>query len=117
MEELLSYTVQYKEDEASTWFTIQPSLPKGAQLHVMYFHDESCFYSLDYKKSLWLEDSQQKMPGKSKGRLIHDSEFVGPEGRIRVANNKGIFIPDDLDLDARKIIYPGSNRDPWWDTK
>jgi hypothetical protein len=52
------------------------------------------------------------MPGKSKGRLIHDSEFVGPEGYIRVPNNKGIFIPDDPDLDARQIIYPGSNGDP-----
>jgi hypothetical protein len=57
------------------------------------------------------------MPGKSKGRLIHDSEFVGPKGHIRVPNNKGIFIPDDPDLDTRQIIYLGSNRDPWWDTK
>jgi hypothetical protein len=40
------------------------------------------------------------MLGKSKERLIHDSKFVGPEGRIRVLNNKGIFIPDNLDLDA-----------------
>jgi hypothetical protein len=67
----------------------------------MYFHDESCFHGFDYKKSLWLVDSQQKMPGKSKGRLIHDSEFVGPKGRIRVPNDKGIFILDDPDLDAR----------------
>jgi len=52
------------------------------------------------------------MLGKSKGRLIHDSEFVGPKGRIRVPNNKGIFIPDDPDLDTRQIIYLGSNRDP-----
>jgi hypothetical protein len=57
------------------------------------------------------------MPGKSKGRLIHDSEFMGPEGRIRVPDNKGIFIPDDPDLDARQIIYLGSNGDPWWDIK
>jgi len=41
------------------------------------------------------------MLGKSKGRLIHDSEFVGPKGRIRVLNNKGIFILDDPDLDTR----------------
>jgi hypothetical protein len=41
------------------------------------------------------------MPGKSKGRLIHDSEFVGYKERIRVLNNKGIFIPDDPDLDTR----------------
>jgi hypothetical protein len=86
-------------------------------VHVIYFHDESYFYGFDYKKSLWLADSQQKMPGKSKGKLIHDSEFIGPEGHIRVLNNKGIFIPDDPNLDARQIIYPGSNGDPWWDTK
>jgi hypothetical protein len=52
------------------------------------------------------------MLGKSKGRLIHDSEFIGPKGRIRVLNDKGIFIPDDPDLDAQQIIYPGSNGDP-----
>jgi hypothetical protein len=57
------------------------------------------------------------MPGKSKGRLIHDSEFVGPKGRIRVPNNKGIFIPDDPDLDTRQIIYLDLNRYPWWDIK
>jgi hypothetical protein len=52
------------------------------------------------------------MPGKNKGRLIYDSEFVGPKGHIRVLNNKGIFIPDNPDLDIRKIIYLVSNRDP-----
>jgi hypothetical protein len=41
------------------------------------------------------------MPGKSKGRLIHDSEFIGPEGHIRILNNKGIFIPDNSNLDTR----------------
>ena len=57
------------------------------------------------------------MPGKSKGRLIHDSEFVGPKGRIRVLNNKGIFIPDNPNLDTRQIIYLGLNRDPQQDIK
>jgi hypothetical protein len=70
-------------------------------VHVIYFYNKSCFYGFDYKKSLWLADNQQKMPGKSKGRLIHDSEFMGPKGRIRVLNNKGIFILDDPNLDAR----------------
>jgi hypothetical protein len=32
-------------------------------------------------------------------------------------NNRGIFIPNNLDLDARKIIYLGLNGDPWWDMK
>ena len=52
------------------------------------------------------------MPGKSKERLIYDSEFIGPKRHIRVLNNKGIFIPDDPNLDAQQIIYLGSNRDP-----
>jgi len=52
------------------------------------------------------------MSGKSKGRLIHDSEFVGLKGHIRVLNNKGIFIPDDPNLDTWQIIYLGLNRDP-----
>jgi len=40
------------------------------------------------------------MLGKSKERLIHDSEFVGPKGYIRVLNNKGIFILDNPNLDT-----------------
>jgi hypothetical protein len=52
------------------------------------------------------------MPGKSKGRLIYNSKFIGPKGHIRVPNNKGIFILDDPNLDARQIIYLGLNKDP-----
>ena len=48
------------------------------------------------------------MPGKSKGKLIHVSNFIGLEGRINIL---------ELNLDARKIIYPGAGGDPWWDTK
>jgi hypothetical protein len=53
------------------------------------------------------------MPGKSKERLIYDSKFVGPKRYIRIPNNKGIFIPDNSDLNTRKIIYSGSNRNSW----
>jgi hypothetical protein len=48
------------------------------------------------------------MPGKSKGKLIHVLDFIGPKGRITML---------DLDLDARKIIFLGVAGDPWWDTK
>jgi hypothetical protein len=52
MNELLVFTVQYEEDEAGIWYTIQPLLPIRGQVHVIYFHDESCFHGFDYKKSL-----------------------------------------------------------------
>jgi len=38
------------------------------------------------------------MPRKSKERLIHDSEFIGLKGYIKVLNNKGIFILNNSNL-------------------
>ena len=112
MKELDSYCTHYDEKEDGTWEALLPDLPAGVKRHVFYFHDESCFHGYDYKKNIWLDKTtkQQKMPGKSKGRLVHVSDFIGPEGRIRV-DGKGEEYED-----GRKIIYPGSNGDPWWDT-
>jgi hypothetical protein len=50
---------------------------------------------------------------KGRGRLIHVSDFLNPEnGRLIVLNESGKILED-----ARKIIYPGSSGDPWWDTE
>ena len=38
--------------------------------------------------------------GTDKGLAHDNSEFIGPKGRIRVLNNKGIFILDNPDLDT-----------------
>ena len=67
---------------------------------MFYYYDESCFHGYDYKKIIWLDKitEQQKMPSKSKGKLIYVLDFIGPEGCITVP---------DLGLDARKIIYLG----------
>ena len=51
------------------------------------------------------------MPEKNKKRLIYNSEFIDPKGYIRILNNKGIFIPDNFNLDTYKIIYLDLNRD------
>jgi len=51
------------------------------------------------------------MPKKSRGRIIHPSEFIEPEnGRLVVLGKDGEVIKE-----ARQIIYPGSNGDAWWD--
>jgi hypothetical protein len=48
---------------------------------------------------------------KSKGRLIHISDFVNEHnGRLVVKDMNG-----RVTREARKIIYPGSNGDAWWD--
>jgi len=42
------------------------------------------------------------MLGKSKGKLIHIFDFIGLKGRVNILK---------LNLDARKIIYPGVRGD------
>ena len=50
---------------------------------------------------------------KSWGRLIHVSDFINEEdGCLVLLDENGNIL-----CDARKIIYPGSNGDPWWDTE
>ena len=47
-----------------------------------------------------------------RGRLIHVSDFINPEsGRLVVYGQGGEIVRD-----ARKIIFPGANGDPWWDS-
>jgi len=89
-----------------------PDLLPGEKRHVVYFHDESCFHAYDFKSGMFLHTSQQKIPRKGgKGGLIHVSDFIGPEGRIITRDNDGNVLRD-----ARVTIYPGKNKDPWWDT-
>jgi hypothetical protein len=48
---------------------------------------------------------------KSRGRLIHVSDFVNEvTGQLLLRNKEGKIVED-----ACEIIYPGSNGDAWWD--
>lgn len=106
MKQLDKLSVHYIEDEHGILTTIEPELLPGQKRHVFFFHDESCFHAFDFRKSMWLHHSQQKIPRKGgKGKLIHVSDFIGPEGRITSKTR-----------DARVITYPGKNGDPWWNT-
>ena len=48
------------------------------------------------------------MLGKSKGKLVYCSDFIGPNKRITIYNTEGVITKN-----TRKIIYLGSNGDPW----
>jgi hypothetical protein len=79
----------------------------------MWFHDESCYHAMEFKTKMFLEAGQQSIPKKNvRGRLIHISDLIGPEGILGVRNEDGEMVRY-----ARKIIYPGKNGDPWWGTK
>lgn len=50
---------------------------------------------------------------KGRGRIIHISDFISSlTGRLVCVDELG-----NITMDARKVIFPGANGDPWWDTK
>ncbi len=56
--------------------------------------------------------SSQRILQKTRGRLIHVSEFINEKtGRLAVCDADGKIIKE-----AHKIIYPGSNGNAWWDS-
>jgi hypothetical protein len=61
---------------------------------------------------LRLAEGQTILQKKSRGRLIHVSDFITEgTGRLVQRDQDGIIIAD-----AREITYPGAKGDPWWDT-
>ncbi|KAF9455258.1 hypothetical protein BDZ94DRAFT_1115182, partial [Collybia nuda] len=89
----------------------EPTLPPGVKKIIAYFHDECCFHALDYQRTAWLAKGQTVLQKKSRGRLIHVSNFITEAGgRLVLRDELGNIIED-----ARKIIYPGAKGDPWWD--
>ncbi|KAJ7712675.1 hypothetical protein B0H16DRAFT_1702766 [Mycena metata] len=55
---------------------VEPQLPPGVKKVIAYFHDECCFHALDYMRSAWLAEGQTVLQKKSRGRLIHVSDFI-----------------------------------------
>ncbi|KAF9502709.1 hypothetical protein BS47DRAFT_1464248, partial [Hydnum rufescens UP504] len=87
----------------------EPNLQPGEKRIIAQFHDESCFHANEFKKSAWLETGATVLQNKSRGWLIHVSDFINEED--------GQLIHQNIQGDIIIIIYPGAAGDPWWDTK
>ncbi|KAK0207757.1 hypothetical protein IW262DRAFT_1450785 [Armillaria fumosa] len=112
MKDLESRMTQY-ELRDKVLIPVPPTLKPGEKEILAEFHDESTFHANDHVLSAWLAKGQQKLQKKSRGRLIHVSDFVNEAtGRLVVRNEAGEIIED-----ARKVIYPGSKGDPWWEVE
>ena len=71
----------------------------------------NCYAYLECK--FRLREGEQPLHKKSQGRLIHVSDFINEEdGQLVLLDENGKIV-----CDARKIIYLGSQGDPWWDNK
>jgi hypothetical protein len=177
-----------------------PHLLDGQKIHYPIFHDETCIHANDLANFLWLREGEQPLRNKSRGRVIHVSDFIiehcgrlclnadeiaeqmklplrpsppnnavntnectaisnpvdmapaatsdipatantskskpkkaarkkntkkaSPEGRSLAEQESAWIAPPPpapftsyrlSSFDARRIIYPGANHDPWWD--
>lgn len=69
------------------------------------------YYVLTHRFNRTEVGGSNPIRSKYPGRLIHVSDFINEEtGCLVVLNPDG-----SIKRDARKIIYPGSGHDPWWD--
>lgn len=69
--------------------------------------------TFDFILNSRLCEGEQPLQKKSCGRLIHVSDFICSEmGRLILRDQDGNIVQD-----AQKIIFPGANGDPWWDTE
>jgi hypothetical protein len=111
---------------------VAPTLLPNEKELILEFHNESSFHAFEHTSSVWyvlvliylqytiyystvscyrLHSTEQIMLKISRGRIIHPSEFIEPEnGGLVVLDKDGEVIKE-----AQQIIYPGSNRDAWWD--
>ncbi|KIK49712.1 hypothetical protein GYMLUDRAFT_253663 [Collybiopsis luxurians FD-317 M1] len=152
---------------------VEPSLKSGEKLHRVLYQDETCFHANDQCNSIWVKEDEQPIRDKSRGRVVHVSDFIiadSENGRLALTEeeigvqmrlpvkppcpnlelepaghpNSGTKKPTQKvavamdrtfdqaewipppppdgapsyrlsSFDARRIIYPGSNGDAWWD--
>ncbi|KAJ3524344.1 hypothetical protein NMY22_g11041 [Coprinellus aureogranulatus] len=92
---------------------VEPTLKPGEKEIIAVFQDESCFHANDFQTSAWLGPGQQLLYKKSRGRLIHASNFIcESQGTLAIYDSEG-----NIQREALTVTYPGSNGDPWWDKK
>ncbi|KAE9399002.1 hypothetical protein BT96DRAFT_957397 [Gymnopus androsaceus JB14] len=92
---------------------VLPTLQPGEKEVIAEFHDESAFSALEYKSKVWLAEGQTILQKKTRGRIIHVSDLINQVNGPLVCRDAD----GKITRDARKVIYPGSNGDAWWDTE
>lgn len=53
-----------------------PTVPAGEKVHYPIFHDETCVHANDLANYVWMREGEQPLRNKSRGRIVHVSDFI-----------------------------------------
>lgn len=53
-----------------------PTLKEGEKVHHIIYHDETCAHPNDQSNFVWIKDGEQPLRNKSRGRIVHVSDFI-----------------------------------------
>lgn len=181
-----SFAYTYEANANGSLMETPPQLDLGQKVHFPIFHDETCVHANDLSNSVWMREGEQPLRNKSRGRIVHVSDFIlEKDGRLSLTEeeiaaqmklparpappSQSLPTPTPTPLptpgplltakkgrkktesnappkpattrsfseledewqpppppapftsyrinsfDARRIIHPGANYDPWWD--
>ncbi|KIJ23733.1 hypothetical protein M422DRAFT_275620 [Sphaerobolus stellatus SS14] len=122
LQKLDSYRHLMPTVDESTLEVTYPILKSREKLHIIIHYDEMSVATNEQRRRVWLTEGQQPLWKKGNGRSIYVSDFIlETTGRIvlppdEVKKQKILPLEQQLKTtDARVIIHPGKNGDPWWD--
>lgn len=59
---------------------IKPVLGPEQKIHYILMHDETCFHANDQDEFVWMKDGEMPLRSKSRGRIVHISDFIIEDG-------------------------------------
>jgi hypothetical protein len=96
---------------------IPPILQPNEKELVLVVHDECTFAAHDDRKLIWVEDGRPPLRPKGDGHVIMVSQFLcACHGSLTISHEEARALGWDFTT-AGEIIYPGKNKDGYWDNQ
>ena len=70
----IRFCYKYEGDNMET--AVPPDLKLGKKIHYPIFHDKCCIHANDQCTYVWMREGEQLLRDKSRGRIVHVSDFI-----------------------------------------
>ena len=75
---------------------IAPTLQPGEKIHYPIYHDETCVHANDQSNFVWIKEDEQPLRNKSRGRIVHVSDFI-------IEHSGRLVLSDDEIMEQMKL--------------